>query len=146
MKNFKNSLTKPSPDNRLWALWIWNKKITEDEMVRQLNAFIDKGFGGVAIRPARDISPAYLSEEFLNFFEKVLVIAKENGIGVRIADDFSLPWNDFFQSQAEQNASYRAQQLVLECSCIISSKEQFEYNVPDKSKYIILAVKIVSDF
>ena len=143
MKSLRNSLSKPSPDYRLWALWIWNRKITEDEMVKQLNEFIDNGFGGVAIRPSREISPSYLSEEFLYFFERVLVIAKENNIGVRIADDFSIPWSGFFQTQAEQNTSYRAQKLVLEHSCIISPKELFEYYVPDKSKYVILAVKIV---
>ncbi len=143
MKSLRNSLTKPSPDHRLWALWVWNKKITEDEMIRQLKSFIDKGFGGVAIRPTRDISPAYLSEEFFYLFKQVLIIAKENSIGVRIADDFSIPWNDFFQSQAEQNSDYRAKQLVLQSSCIISSKESFEYHVPDKSKHVILAVKIV---
>ncbi len=112
-------------------------------MVNQLNAFIAKGFGGVAIRPSRDMDPAYLSEEFFTLLTQVLVIAKENGIGVRIADDFSIPWSGFFQSQAEQHSTYRAQKLILEHSTIVAGKETFEYAIPDASKYFVLAVKIL---
>ncbi len=142
MKNIKNLLENPLKDARLWALWIWNKDITEDEMINQINSFIEKGFGGVAIRPGREMKPVYLSEEFLSLFEKVCVIAKENGINIRIADDFSLPWNGFFQSHAEQNSSYRAQKLVLEHTSTVGSKEVFEYSVLDESEYIVLVAKI----
>jgi len=142
LKNLKALLTKPLQDSRLWALWIWNKMITEPEMVKQLNMFIEKGFGGVAIRPSRDISPSYLSEEFYHLFERVLVIAKEKNIRIRIADDFSMPWNGFFQLEAEQNPGYRAQKLQLESSTLITAKDTFQYPVGDKSSCYIIATKV----
>ncbi len=142
VKNLNNLLSNPSQDARLWALWIWNKTITEQELEKQLNAFIEKGFGGVAVRPGREMKPVYLSEEFFSLFEKVCAIAKENGIGVRIADDFSLSWNGFFQSQAEQNSTYRAQRLVLEYTNQVTGKEIFQYTLPNPLDYLILVSKV----
>lgn len=144
MKNLKNVLNNPDQASMLWALWIWNKAISEGEMLKQLNSFIESGFGGVAIRPTRDIIPSYLSKEFFHLFKRVLIVAKTNNIKVRIADDFSIPWSGFFQAEAEQNSSFRAQKLVLEHSCIVASKDVFEYNVPDKHSYVILAVKNIN--
>jgi hypothetical protein len=145
LKNLKNWLSKPENDKKLWALWIWNKNITEDEMEKQLNSFIEKGFGGVAIRPSRDMSPTYLSQEFLHLFRQVLNIAKENGLKVRIADDFSVSYNNFFQTVAEQNKSYRGQKLELEYYKTVFTKEVFEYNVSEKAEYVILAAKISNE-
>ena len=141
MKNLKSLLMKPSQEYKLWALWIWNKTISLDEMHDQLQSFISKGFAGVAIRPSRDMVPSYLSEEFFNLFEDVLKNAKSHNFKIRIADDFSIPWSGFFQTQAEQNTSFRAQKLELFQSKLFTAKEVFEFTVPDKNIYTVLAAK-----
>lgn len=142
MKSLKTTISKPDNKSRLWALWIWNNIITPDEIEKQLNSFIDKGFGGVAIRPGREMFPTYLSEEFFDLFKQVLDIAKHNHILVRIADDFSLPWSGFFQSHAEQNTSYRAQKLILNDKVVLNVGDQFDFEMDDVEKYIILAGKL----
>jgi hypothetical protein len=142
LKNLKSLLIKPENDSRLWALWIWNKTISEEEMIKQLSSFIEKGFGGVAIRPSQDICPSYLSEEFLSLLGKTLDFAKTNGIQVRIADDFSVPWCTIFNEELEQNISFRGQYLTLEHSATVLSKESFEYKVSDSSNYFVLCARI----
>lgn len=141
MKNLKNLLQKPSQNHKLWVFWIWNKLITEDEIAKQIHEFNDKGFGGIAIRPSRDMQPKYFSEEFLKLFGKTLKIAKSLNLRIRLADDFSIPWSGFFQEHAQNNSSFRAQRLVLIKSYLLTSKDTFEYEIPDKHKYTILAVK-----
>ncbi|MBN1982277.1 MAG: hypothetical protein JW795_12155 [Chitinivibrionales bacterium] len=142
MKNLKNVLNKPLHDCRLWVLWIWNKTISEEELTAQLTAYIDAGFGGVAIRPGRDMSPAYLSEEFYALMHKVLTIASEKNIHIRLADDFSLSWDLFFHKQAEKNSLYRSQKIHLEKSVVITAKDTFECSSADMEQRIVLAVRL----
>ena len=114
MKNLKNSLAKPGRDAQPWAMWIWNLSITPVEIEKQLTALIGKGFGGVVVRPGRDMSPAYMSHEFIENFGIVLETAKRSGIKVRLSDDFSLCWSGNFDSILNQNKKLRAEYLSLE--------------------------------
>ena len=95
-------------------MWIWNLSITGQELEKQLTALISKGFGGVVIRPGRDMFPAYMSQEFLENFGQTLEIARQHGIGVRLADDFSLCWSGGLDSILSQSRKLRAEYLVLE--------------------------------
>ncbi|MBD3315916.1 MAG: hypothetical protein GF344_09030 [Chitinivibrionales bacterium] len=142
MKDLREQLKNPAQECRPWAIWIWNGPITYDRMKEQLNEFLRKGFGGVAIRPGRDMDPPYLSEEFFILFKKVLESAHEVGIGIRIADDLSVPWNGFFEPFALQNSKLRAQKLVLVHSVDISSSEKFELSLDEPERYIIIAVRV----
>ncbi|MFP4013379.1 MAG: hypothetical protein ACLFVQ_04785 [Chitinispirillaceae bacterium] len=114
MKNFKSILSKPSRESKPWAMWIWNLNISRQELKKQLNSLIQKGFGGIAIRPGRNMAPAYLSEEFLDNFGYVLETAQHNGVGVRLADDLSLSWSGAFDTMLNQNRKFRAEYLVLD--------------------------------
>ena len=142
MKNFKEILSKPTLEARPWIIWIWNYSIPKQEMVDQLNALISHGFGGVVIRPGKDMVPAYLSEEFFSLFKLALDIAKQHNIGIRIGDDFSLPWSGFFSDLLNQNASLRAQSLVLEETCVRHAKESFEYKTDNPKDTIVLAASL----
>lgn len=113
MKNIKNMLKKPSRESKPWAIWIWNLTITQSGALEQLQKFIDDGFGGIAIRPSRDMYPVYLSEGFLILFEAVLHYAKERDISIRIADDFSLPWSGVFSADMAYSEKMRAQHIQL---------------------------------
>jgi hypothetical protein len=123
-------------------MWIWNLSITVQELEKQLNALISKGFGGVVIRPGRDMYPSYMSQEFLENFGFVLEIAKQHGIGVRLADDFSLSWSGSFDCILNQNRKLRAEYLVLEREVNpAQSTLECEINLDPQGSYIAQAVK-----
>jgi hypothetical protein len=128
-----------------WAIWIWNLTITKEEAANQLNFFIEKGFGGVAIKASRDMRPAFLSEEFFDLFLFVLEAALKSKIGVRFAEDFSLPWNGAFDSIALQNNQVRAQCLVLEHSEIVPDNALFEKRIADPDNAIVQIGKVEND-
>jgi len=144
LKNIKNLLEKPGVDARPWAIWIWNSCITRDNLVSQLNSFIEKGFGGVAIKPSRDMVPSYLSNEFFDLFKIALKLAQQGNIGVRIAEDFGLPWNNLFEAITNQNKKLRAQRLRLDHAELISGKRVFEKEICNPDDSIILISKVVN--
>jgi hypothetical protein len=144
LKNIKAIFEKPSQESRPWAIWIWNSCISKDKLVKQLNSFIEKGFGGIAIKPSRDMTPAYLSKEFLDLFECALQIAEKANIGIRLAEDFSMPWNGIFESVTNQDKRMRAQCLQLEHTEMLHDKKNYEKQINDPEKTIILASKIVT--
>ncbi|MBN1578501.1 MAG: hypothetical protein JW913_18205 [Chitinispirillaceae bacterium] len=124
MKNFKELLKKPSRESQPWAMWIWNLAITRSQLMKQLEWFVENGFGGIAVRPSRDMVPTYLSEEFIDLFALVLRNAQKQGICVRIADDFSLPWSGCFSNEMAQSMQMRAQHLRLVENRLLSGREE----------------------
>lgn len=144
MKNIKNLLEKPGIDTRPWAIWIWNSCITGEKLVSQLNSFIEKGFGGVAIKPSRDMVPSYLSNEFFDLFKIALKLAQQGNIGVRIAEDFGMPWNNLFEAITNQDKRLRAQRLRLEYAELISGKKIFEKKISSPEDTIIMISKVVN--
>ncbi len=142
MKNFKQIFSKPGHEARPWFVWIWNMAISREELLTQLNGLLSQGFGGIIIRPGREMFPAYLSEEFFGFFKTVLDAAKEHGMGIRIADDFSMPWSDCFRTMLNQNGKLRARSLVLRESVTRLEGEFFEYAADQSDGAIVLAAKV----
>jgi hypothetical protein len=131
LSTLKNFVAKPGREFRPWAIWIWNQRITKIEIERQLKAFIEQGFGGIAVRPGRDMQPAFMSESFLDLFGHVLSIAKVAGIGIRIAEDFALPSAGVLETLAQRFASFRAQTLGLVHQEIVPDKGIFEKTFDD---------------
>lgn len=142
MKNFKKILSAQNMEGRPWILWIWNLSITKEEMISQLNALLSQGFGGIIVRPGREMVPLYLSEEFFGLFRIVLEQAHAHGVGIRIADDFSMPWSGCFSSLLDQNPRLRARHLVLEESSLRRSGETFEYTAENPRDTIVLAARV----
>lgn len=107
--------------------------------------FVDNGFAGVAIKAGRDMCPQYLSEEFFDLLEQVLKMAQKSKIGVRIAEDFSLPWHNAFEKLTQANKQLRAQCLVLEHSELVPEKSSFEKKIHDPSTAIVQIARVVND-
>jgi Glycosyl hydrolases family 2, sugar binding domain. len=144
LKNIKNLLEKPGADTRPWAIWIWNSCITREKLVNQLNSFIEKGFGGVAIKPSRDMVPSYLSNDFFDLFKTALKLAQQGNIGIRISEDFGLPWNNLFEAITSLNKRLRAQRLRLEYAELISGKKIFEKKICHPEDSTIMISKVVN--
>ncbi len=143
MKNLKNALAKPTGAASLpWAIWIWNGRITRPEIEKQLSAIISNGFGGVAVRPGRDMFPAYMSQEFVDNFAFALDIAQKNKIGVRFADDFSLVWPGTFDGIMNVNRKMRAEYLVFEGEvCAAPGELEFDIVIDPDCEYMAQTVK-----
>lgn len=145
MKNLKNDLETIQTSARPWAIWIWNGRITVDEVRNQLTSIIENGFGGVAVRPGRDMFPRYLAEDFFECFDEALRLAHEAGIGVRLADDFSLPWSGAFESMTRRNRSFRAQQLQLDALEPLKESSTLTKKIADHTNVIAVAVRLTEE-
>jgi hypothetical protein len=144
LKNVKNFLANQpvGPASMPWAMWIWNRSITASEVKKQLNDLIAKGFGGVAIRPGRDMSPGYMTQEFLDNFGIALEIARKNKIGVRLADDFSLIWDGHLDSSIGFSRKLRAEYLTLEREIApVANEAETEVMLDPNAEYIAQALK-----
>lgn len=141
LKDLTSVLQTIDPESRPWAIWIWNRYVSIEAVVTQMKGFIERGFGGVAIRPGKDMVPAYMSAEFLNNLGAVLEIAQEKGIGVRIADDFALPWNGFLESRAQSNPELRAQYISLEETIVAEGGDSIERTLKPAGDSIAFAVQ-----
>ena len=143
MKNLKNALAKPTGAASLpWAIWIWNGHITKPEIEKQLGAIISKGFGGVAVRPGRDMLPSYMSHEFVDNFVLVLEIAQKNKIGVRFADDFSLSWPGTLDGITNVSRKMRAEYLVFEGEvCAAPGELEFDIVINPECEYMAQTMK-----
>jgi len=144
LKNLKTSLAKPAAGTQPWAIWIWNLSITKQEIEKQLSSLISKGFGGVAVRPGRDMRPEYMSQEFLENFELVLEIARQNKIGVRLADDFSLVWGGCADRITDHGRKLQAEYLTLIRQISPSTHDpDDEISIDPNGEYIAQAIKRV---
>lgn len=142
MKNLKNCLTKPTRESRPWAVWIWNLALSKADLDSQMSSFAHSGFGGVAIRPSREMTPAFMSEEFIELFGMVLETARENDMGVRLVVDLSEPWTTGLEGALLRNRDLRAHTLVLEHTESVGGKSTFEREIDDPESMYLLAAKV----
>jgi len=97
----------------------------QDNLVSQLNSFIEKGFWRGRDKAKPRYGPFILSNEFFDLFKIALKLAQQGNIGVRIAEDFGLPWNNLFERSPIKTKKLRAQRLRLDHAELISGKRVF---------------------
>jgi hypothetical protein len=142
LKRFNTIFSKPSTDSKPWAVWVWNLTVCRDELNKQLTWLIEQGFGGIAVLPGRDMAPAFLSGEFLDYFGVVLKACREHGLGVRLATDFSLPWTTGLETEMWRKPSYRASRLSLERTDAVEGKGKCALAVAEPELAIVLATRM----
>jgi hypothetical protein len=91
------------------------------------------------------MTPAFLSEEFFSLFHEVLEIAQKEKIGIRLAEDFSMPAHGAFDSIAAGNKNIRAKYLVLERTEQIPNKTNFDTFIEDPANAIVQIAKIENE-
>jgi len=143
LKSLKNVLGKPAPESYPWAIWNWNGTITPEKITTQFKGFVDALFSGIIIRPTVDMSPGYLSDEFLSFIELAVALAKEHSVQLRIYDDLTLKKSTLYAATINQSSKLRAQRLVLEQSITPSEQDDLIVHVENPETAVVLAVKVV---
>ncbi|NSW93281.1 MAG: hypothetical protein HPY62_01070, partial [Bacteroidales bacterium] len=87
MAEFKN----PSAEYTTAPFFVWNYKITKEEIDRFLKDFKDQGSLQVFVHPRPGLVTEYLSEEWFDLFRYTVERGKELGMKVWIYDENSYP-------------------------------------------------------
>ena len=86
--------------------------------------------------------PAIFPKSFSTFLKIVLEAAKEREVGIRLADDFSMPWSGCFREMLNQNENLRARNLVLKETVLKQEGKTFEYTAANPAETIVLAARV----
>lgn len=81
----------PPAEFRSAPLWVWNDRVTEEQIETQLSDFKAHGIGGVFIHPRPGLITPYLSEEWLSLCRHAVDVGKKLGMKVWIYDENSYP-------------------------------------------------------
>ncbi len=87
ISNFKNPPGKYRPA----PLWVWNDRMTPDQIDFQLTQLAGHGFGGAFVHPRPGLVTEYLSDEWFALWGHALEKAKELGMQLSIYDENSYP-------------------------------------------------------
>jgi len=86
-RNFHN----PSADFRSAPLWVWNDRVSREQIDSQLADFKENGIGGVFIHPRPGLITPYLSEEWMTLCRYAVQVGKQLGMKVWLYDENSYP-------------------------------------------------------
>ena len=81
----------PPAEYRSAPLWVWNDRVTKEQVEIQLADFKAHGIGGVFIHPRPGLITPYLSEEWLDLCRHAVEVGKGLGMKVWIYDENSYP-------------------------------------------------------
>ena len=82
---------EPPAEFRSAPLWVWNDRMTREQVETQLADFKAHGIGGVFIHPRPGLITPYLSEEWLDLCRHAVEVGKGLGMKVWIYDENSYP-------------------------------------------------------
>ncbi len=81
----------PPSEYRPIPLWVWNDRVTREEISTQLADFKARGMGGVFIHPRPGLITPYLSEEWFDLCRFSVETGKALGLKIWIYDENSYP-------------------------------------------------------
>ena len=81
----------PPAEYRSAPLWVWNDRVTAEEVDDQLADFKAHGIGGVFIHPRPGLITPYLSEEWMSLVRRAVEVGKKLGMKIWIYDENSYP-------------------------------------------------------
>lgn len=81
----------PPAEYRSAPLWVWNDRVSRDQIDEQLADFKAKGIGGVFVHPRPGLITPYLSEEWIGLFKHAVEKGKSLGMKIWIYDENSYP-------------------------------------------------------
>jgi hypothetical protein len=81
----------PPAPYRPAPLWVWNDRMSREQITEQLEDFHAKGLGGVFVHPRPGLITPYLSDEWHALFRHTVQTGKKLGMKVWIYDENSYP-------------------------------------------------------
>lgn len=102
----------PSKEYRGKPFWAWNGKLTEEELLRQIDIFEQMGFGGFFMHSRTGLETEYLGEEWFRLTRRCADYAAEKGMEAWLYDEDRWP-SGSAGGMATQQPEYRASFLEM---------------------------------
>ncbi|MGM0442563.1 MAG: hypothetical protein ACQEQV_00060 [Fibrobacterota bacterium] len=141
MKSVSAYVESSTFSSAVWVIWSWNGRITEEEIRIQLARLADSGIIGVVLRPASDMYPLYLSDEFWDLFGYLLRKCRDHGIQVLLGDDFTRLGESLYLSEISSRQNYRAARLTVKEEVNLERGDHFRYQPERGVTEYVVAVK-----
>ncbi|MDR8391955.1 hypothetical protein NC796_12425 [Aliifodinibius sp. S!AR15-10] len=90
-EELKFNFQDPPSHYRSAPFWVWNDRVTEEKIDRQLRQFKEQGIGGVFIHPRMGLITPYLSGRWQELFNYAVEQGKQLDMKVYLYDENSFP-------------------------------------------------------
>jgi len=87
----RQAFAEPPAEYRSAPLWVWNDKMTQDQILRQLEDFKARGIGGAFIHPRPGLITPYLTDEWFALCAYAVETGKRLGLKIWLYDENSYP-------------------------------------------------------
>ncbi len=89
--DLRKQFAEPPKEYRTVPFYVWNTRVTREEIDRSMADLREKGCGGVILHPRPGMITEYLSDEWYDLFGYAVDKGKELGLDVWIYDENSYP-------------------------------------------------------
>ncbi|OLS42168.1 glycosylhydrolase-like jelly roll fold domain-containing protein [Bacillus sp. MRMR6] len=115
-KNLYHQFLQPSDEFTPIPFWFWNDLITNDEIIRQIRDFKEKGVMGFVIHPRMGMPKeiGYLSDLYLDFVETAVQEAAKLGMQVMLYDEAMYPSGSAKGLVVKDHPEYASRGLRME--------------------------------
>lgn len=103
----------PTAEYRGTPLWSWNSKLTEDQLLRQIDHLEKMGFGGFHMHVRVGLETEYLGPEFMMLVQKCVARAKEKGMLAWLYDEDRWPSGYAGGKFTAEKEEYRSRHLLF---------------------------------
>jgi alpha-L-rhamnosidase len=86
-----STFADPPASYRSAPLWVWNDKMSREEIKRQLEDFKARGIGGAFIHPRPGLITPYLTDEWFELCAYAVEVGKGLGLKIWLYDENSYP-------------------------------------------------------
>ena len=142
----KQSFLNPPDEFTPIPFWFWNDELNEEELLRQIRDFNEKGVKGFVIHPRIGIpkSIGYLSNRFMELVSFAVREAKELGMIVILYDEAMYPSGSAHGMVVQSNPEYASKGLKLtEYKC--SGEFGLNLEKVEGNPVLVQAVRKISD-
>ncbi|KAI9739453.1 MAG: hypothetical protein M1818_005141 [Claussenomyces sp. TS43310] len=109
MSLFKN----PTSEYRGCPFWVWNCRLHEAQLLRQIDVFEKMGMGGVTIHVRTGLDTEYLGEEFMNLINSSASYLESKGLSCNLYDDDRWPSGAAGGKVIQENAEHKGKHLLF---------------------------------
>ena len=115
-KDLRESFLTPPDEFTPIPFWFWNDKLSEEEITRQMDDFLDKGVTGFVIHPRKGMPKEipYLSDIFMHYVEYAVKEACKRNMSVVLYDEAMYPSGSAHGLLVKENPEYAARALRME--------------------------------
>ncbi len=118
--------THPSAEFAPMPFWLWNDRLTEQEIERQIRDFREKGVDGFVIHARMGLPEdlPYMGERWMECVKFAVALAKELDMRVILYDEAAYPSGSAHGEVVRQNPAYAARGLCMRTDSTLAPGER----------------------